>query len=157
VADAGGNGPHDGQRDDSIGLAYATTHAYAGLRSRESQVISTLSAHLLTNDTRNISILASLEGKRAFLRVSAAPANTNPTMDAVWETVRIPTDGVARCRSVGFTLQHAAAGIVTGTHQLNLQIEARGATLFAIRSGPNGAANAGATNQQTDDKAHALP
>ena len=29
---AGGDGPHTGQRDDSIGLARATTHAYAGLR-----------------------------------------------------------------------------------------------------------------------------
>ena len=28
---SGGNGPHSGQRDDSIGLARATTHAYAGL------------------------------------------------------------------------------------------------------------------------------
>ena len=29
---SGGDGPHSGQRDDSIGLAYATTHAWAGLR-----------------------------------------------------------------------------------------------------------------------------
>jgi hypothetical protein len=29
---AGGDGPHTGQRDDSIGLARAVTHAYAGLR-----------------------------------------------------------------------------------------------------------------------------
>ena len=29
---SGGNGPHSGQRDDSIGLARATTHAWAGLR-----------------------------------------------------------------------------------------------------------------------------
>ena len=29
---SGGDGPHDGQRDDSIGLAYAPTHGYAGLR-----------------------------------------------------------------------------------------------------------------------------
>ena len=29
---AGGDGPHTGDRDDSIGLARATTHAYAGLR-----------------------------------------------------------------------------------------------------------------------------
>lgn len=34
VADAGGDGQHDGQRDDSIGLAYAHTHGYAGLRSK---------------------------------------------------------------------------------------------------------------------------
>jgi hypothetical protein len=30
---SGGDGQHDGQRDDSIGLAYATTHGYAGIRS----------------------------------------------------------------------------------------------------------------------------
>jgi hypothetical protein len=30
---SGGNGPHSGSRDDSIGLARATTHAYVGLRS----------------------------------------------------------------------------------------------------------------------------
>lgn len=35
---AGGDGPHDGQRDDSIGLAYAPTHAYAGLSSRRASV-----------------------------------------------------------------------------------------------------------------------
>ena len=29
---SGGDGPHDGQRDDSMGVAYAATHAYAGLR-----------------------------------------------------------------------------------------------------------------------------
>ena len=29
---AGGNGPHTGQRDDSIGLAYCPTDAYAGLQ-----------------------------------------------------------------------------------------------------------------------------
>ena len=27
------DGEHDGQRDDSIGLAYAVTHGYAGLRA----------------------------------------------------------------------------------------------------------------------------
>ena len=44
---AGGNGPHSGQRDDSIGLAMATTHAYAGLR-KEVAAERPSSARLLT-------------------------------------------------------------------------------------------------------------
>jgi hypothetical protein len=41
---AGGNGPHSGQRDDSIGLARATTHTYAGLRAESENSIGSKAA-----------------------------------------------------------------------------------------------------------------
>eukprot|EP00039_Didymoeca_costata_P021890 m.345700 g.345700 ORF g.345700 m.345700 type:complete len:534 (+) comp27044_c0_seq1:211-1812(+) len=36
---AGGNGPHDGQRDDSLGLARTTTHAFAGLKALQTDAL----------------------------------------------------------------------------------------------------------------------
>eukprot|EP00729_Bicosta_minor_P001424 gene1424-15846_t len=45
---SGGDGPHDGQRDDSIGLAYATTHAYAGLKRTDGGVDASVKSSLKT-------------------------------------------------------------------------------------------------------------
>ena len=38
--DSGGDGQHDGQRDDSIGLARCVTHGYAGLRQTYTGAVS---------------------------------------------------------------------------------------------------------------------
>lgn len=60
-----GNGPHTGQRDDSIGLARATTHAYAGLRlvtnaSDASAATAAQRVRLVTEPILNISQLTHL-------------------------------------------------------------------------------------------------
>lgn len=58
---AGGDGPHSGDRDDSIGLAWATTHAYAGLRlaalTNRTEIIP--AQRLVTHPIINMSVLMS--------------------------------------------------------------------------------------------------
>ena len=62
---AGGDGPHTGDRDDSIGLARATTHAYAGLQMKTTEggtsptngAANTMARRLVTNPIVNVSTL----------------------------------------------------------------------------------------------------
>jgi hypothetical protein len=128
----GGNGPHDGQRDDSIGLAYAQTHAYAGLVASGRMGLRT--AKVLVNGTRTLSILAALHGPDAFLRVAVSAGDEHPAPEcgSRCETVRVPADGVARwwhVRAAAAMLAEARGGV-----WLSFSFEAAGATLFAIRS-----------------------
>jgi len=75
---SGGDGPHDGQRDDSIGLAYATTNGYAGLTRRAESARPADSARLVTSPlvardnasgARSWQVLASVSGAESRLRV----------------------------------------------------------------------------------------
>jgi hypothetical protein len=68
---SGGNGPHSGNRDDSIGLARAKTHAYAGLRAAPSGA-RPLRTNPLTLACGRIAVLASLHGSTASIKVAAA-------------------------------------------------------------------------------------
>jgi len=55
----GGNGPHSGQRDDSIGLARSQTHAFAGLRAQPGNARSLRTADVAVGCER-VSILVRL-------------------------------------------------------------------------------------------------
>jgi hypothetical protein len=83
---SGGNGPHSGNRDDSIGLARAKTHAYAGLRAASSGA-RPLRTNPLTLACGRIAVLASLHGSTASIKVAAATHNkTHSAVDHdVWQ------------------------------------------------------------------------
>ena len=68
---SGGNGPHSGDRDDSIGLARAKTHAYAGLRAASSGA-RPLRTNPLTVACGRVAVLASLHGSTASIKVADA-------------------------------------------------------------------------------------
>ena len=47
---AGGDGPHDGQRDDSLGRAWTTTYGYAGLRAAAANAANAAAAAAADDD-----------------------------------------------------------------------------------------------------------
>ncbi len=75
---AGGDGPHTGDRDDSIGLARATTHAYAGVQLKmvvggatsTNGAANITTQRFVTNPIVNVSIL--MQRARLNLKESSA-------------------------------------------------------------------------------------
>lgn len=75
---AGGNGPHTGQRDDSIGLARATTHAYAGLRAKvETKLKTETESEILIEEEVSA-------GAEATSRIITAPLDISNDTTAIW-------------------------------------------------------------------------
>eukprot|EP01052_Picozoa_sp_SAG31_P011189 SAG31_NODE_629_length_13436_cov_116.287825_2_plen_344_part_00 len=77
---AGGNGPHSGQRDDSIGLARSTTNAYTGMRRRD---VGGTTARLTTEPLdwpsgTSLEILADSGGSIGHVQMWLADAKGQP-------------------------------------------------------------------------------
>ena len=142
---AGGNGPHSGQRDDSIGLARGQIHAYAGLQSigktrkklHTSQLVlsacandhsQVASIHAHTPMVRLLSILAAGDdGSDVAVMVIG---NANPLRRAVQQTRR--DRGLAAASWIDFEFG-CNASTMGSSHAVELGIRAERATLFAIQ------------------------
>ena len=137
---AGGNGPHTGQRDDSIGLATATTHAYAGLRTSANTNVATLQTEPLSFSSAStpgacgFSVLVGIPDDKAAIgkiRVGLAlSADGGGSMEelALPERTSAPTWTSLPDRIVR---QMMVPGPTPG---LRFQLVNSSATLFAIRA-----------------------
>ena len=91
---SGGDGPHSGQRDDSIGVAYATTHAWAGLSLPMSSALSggavgplVLTTEVLSLETGDSSTAAAAAAAAAATAVSKGHGYTH-----LWVLADVPVD-----------------------------------------------------------------
>jgi hypothetical protein len=120
---AGGDGPHSGQRDDSIGLARAVTHAYAGL-------LATPGRNTSTNGDRTA-------GAHQPLNAAAASRLVTGPLD---ELIR-PPDGAGGAGSGG---SEAAALAILASIPSTTLLRDGAAAVDAIRVGVAGADDDGA-------------
>jgi hypothetical protein len=130
---AGGNGPHNGQRDDSIGLARATTHAYAGLKAGNStsgsaQFITTQLR--ITADTTSVLVLASVDTvSGGVIKVGAAGRSLlldlqpSSALSISPQWMALPGQVLAQLQEV--TAKAGAASLVVNAHPP--------AALYAVR------------------------
>lgn len=96
---SGGDGPHSGQRDDSIGLAYATTHAWAGLqytgRPQDGGTVELITKEVPQPATGVMWLLADVAQDAS---VGVASAHSGVEADGAWDQVGEvgTTDGLRR-------------------------------------------------------------
>ena len=139
---SGGDGPHSGDRDDSIGLARAKTHAYAGLRAAAGA--EPLRTAQLESKCGRLSVLASLDGPAAAIKVAAAVRRGgDEAASTAWQRAElvVPTESDAAVRrdAQWFELRwDGGRGTLFGSGEnalsVALEIEAASATVFAIRA-----------------------
>ena len=142
---AGGDGPHTGQRDDSIGLARAVTHAYAGLRvaAGATATVSRLTTGPIDDlhvPAGGLSILAGLgAGARVRVGLATASGQQSDLVDLAAPGATAPADG-PQWLSIPASIVlawHKQRLVATASKDdaSRLVIEAEGATmLFALRS-----------------------
>ena len=124
---SGGNGPHSGQRDDSIGLARSQTHAFAGLRAQPGNARSLRTGAVVPAGCERVSILASFEVSGS-VNVSAVA-----TEDSQDHRLLGQARSDASATPEWFELQWADELGASDTVALRLDASP-GATVFALRS-----------------------
>lgn len=142
VVQSGGNGPHSGDRDDSIGLARAKTHAYAGLRAAAGAL--PLRTMQLASSCGRISVLASLHGSAASIKVVAAARRRGAASDEAWQRAvpivatgaEAPAGGKGETEWFELSWGGASSGRLFdgGEASVTLELEVASATVFAIRA-----------------------
>ena len=89
---SGGDGPHSGQRDDSIGVAYATTHAWAGLSLPMSSALSGGAVGPLVLTTEVLSLETGDSSTAAAAAAAATAVSKGHGYTHLWVLADVPVD-----------------------------------------------------------------